>query len=253
MSVHVTTEIGRVGREERERRHYNERRGYEEEEARGRRYLDPGYGDQPEWNPHATRKDVKYTDHGLDWSSRARFIPPPKAYTGEYPEEVTLPKLRCFPHKNSSVTSRAEWTAYPEGFHIGRRSKFVKKEELKHIASTTSKAEITHSMMLGKNRKLTSVWERRGEFPAASGGDKSYQAPEYSSNFHHFGSTRPVVTFGGTIKLRPDTFVPLQELPTEYCEPFNSKERRRKYTTEVDSVMNLNDWKPAPQLVALSF
>lgn len=253
MALHVTTEIGVPGRIERERRHYNERRGYEEEVIRGRRFINPGRGDQPDWNPHVQSKEVKYTDHGLDWSSRARFITPPKHYIGEYPEEVSLPKLRTYPGKNALVTTTAEWTAYPEGCHIGRRCKFVKKDKAKHIASMTSTNEITDTMMLGRNRKLTTVWDRRGSVPAASGGDKSYQAPEYSPDFHHYGSTRPVVNFGGTIRLKADTFVPLQDLPSESCVPFNAKERRRKYVSEVETVIGLNDWAPAPQLMATSF
>ncbi|XP_071504029.1 spermatogenesis-associated serine-rich protein 1-like [Diadema antillarum] len=253
MALHVTTEIGKPGRKERERRHYGERRGYEEELKRGRRFIDPGHGDQPDWHPHVVKRNVEYTDYGLDWSSRARFIPPPKHYTGEYPEETTLPKLRTYPDKNAMITSSAEWTAYPEGFHIGKKCNFLKTGQLQHLATITSSNEVTHTMMLGKNRKLNSTWERRGEIPAAAGGDKSYQAPEYSTSFHHYGSARPVVNFGGTVKLKADTFVPLQELPAESCEPFRLKERRRKYVAEVDSVIALNDWTPATPLAATSF
>ena len=40
------------------------------------------------------------------------------------------------------------------------------------------------------------VYDKRNEIPVASLGDKSYQVPEYSLDFHKQGSTRPVVNFG---------------------------------------------------------
>ena len=40
------------------------------------------------------------------------------------------------------------------------------------------------------------VFDKRNGLPAASLGDKSYQVPEYSLDFHKQGSTRPVINFG---------------------------------------------------------
>lgn len=40
------------------------------------------------------------------------------------------------------------------------------------------------------------VFDRRNSIPIASLGDKSYQVPEYSLDFHKQGSTRPVTNFG---------------------------------------------------------
>lgn len=40
------------------------------------------------------------------------------------------------------------------------------------------------------------VFDKRNGVPAASPGDKSYEVPEYSHEFHKHGSTRPVISFG---------------------------------------------------------
>ena len=37
---------------------------------------------------------------------------------------------------------------------------------------------------------------QRNGLPEASRGDKSYQSPEYSSDFHKHGSTLPIPNFG---------------------------------------------------------
>ncbi|XP_038077842.1 spermatogenesis-associated serine-rich protein 1-like [Patiria miniata] len=247
MSLHVITEIGVPGRKERERRHYAERRGHEQPTGRGRRYLPHGDGSQPDWQPHPHCLQVKYSEEGPDWSSRLRYIPAPTE--PEPREDYKLPSLRCFPWRH--FKSNEEWSFYPEGFHVGRRCQFpadAPPEEKEHPASMTSTKEVTHSSLLGMNRKLPRTFERRGFFPEASPGDKSYQASEYSPKFHKFGSTRPVVNFGGSPKRKHDTFVPLQELPPYPCERYTSKERRRKYKEELDSVRVLESWEPAMPL-----
>ena len=40
------------------------------------------------------------------------------------------------------------------------------------------------------------VMMQRNGLPEASRGDKSYQSPEYSSDFHKHGSTLPIPNFG---------------------------------------------------------
>lgn len=40
------------------------------------------------------------------------------------------------------------------------------------------------------------VYCPRNELPVISLGDKSYQVPEYSRDFHKHGSSRPTVSFG---------------------------------------------------------
>ncbi|XP_022107619.1 spermatogenesis-associated serine-rich protein 1-like [Acanthaster planci] len=247
MALHVTTEIGIPGRKERERRHFPERRGYEKSTVRGRRYIPHGQGSEPDWQPHPHCLQVKYSEQGPDWSSRLRYIPAPTE--PEPREDYRLPSLRCFPGRHAR--SYEEWTFYPEGFHVGRRCQFpadALPEDKNHLASITSTNEVTHSEMLGMNRKLPTMFERRGFYPQASPGDKSYQASEYSPKFHMFGSTRPVVNFGGPPKRKPDTFVPLQELPPYPCEPYKSRERRRNHKEELESVRLLDIWEPAMPL-----
>jgi len=71
------------------------------------------------------------------------------------------------------------------------------------------------------------VFENRNGIPIASLGDKSYQAPEYSLDFHKQGSTRPVINFGGSLKCVPDTFVPLQDLPLKPRLTFEEKQKKK--------------------------
>ncbi|XP_072018857.1 spermatogenesis-associated serine-rich protein 1-like [Amphiura filiformis] len=248
MALHVTTEVGKSGRAERQRRHFPERRGEEEEYTRGRLYISPSEGIQPEWKPHSQSIKVEYSERGgLDWDSRVKFIgafkePEPRS-------EVTIPRRRYYPGRLNQTTK--EWSSYPEGFHIGRRCQFTlnKTDKPVHQAGRTTTKEITHSMLYGKNRKIYTELQRRDNFPAASPGDKSYQVVEYSPNFHMYGSTRPVVNFGGSSRSKPDTFVPLQALPSIPCEPYRSKDRRRKYIEEVNLVQCLEEWRPATPLV----
>ena len=46
------------------------------------------------------------------------------------------------------------------------------------------------------NLPPVAVFEKRNGIPVVSLGDKSYQVPEYSLDFHKQGSTRPVINFG---------------------------------------------------------
>ena len=59
-----------------------------------------------------------------------------------------------------------EWTFYPEGYHVGRRCHFpadAVPEDKNHLASMTSTNEVTHSAMLGMNRKCESVPKFRNQ------------------------------------------------------------------------------------------
>lgn len=251
MALHVTTEVGKPGRREREKRHFFERRGEYVEERRGRRFIQHGVGEQPNWVPHARQIDIKHSEKGqLDWVSKVRRVPG-KPEAPENRQEFSLPRIKCFPEKFLQSTS--EWTAYPEGFHNGRKCKFERvapeNPTPQHRASLTSTQEVTHFMLFGNKRKFSNIWERRGDIPFAALGDKSYQVPEYSPQFHKVGSTRPVVCFGGPIKTRPDTFVPLQPSMIHQRENYNSREMRRKFNEEVDQVKYLDKWTPAPVLV----
>ena len=48
---------------ERERRHFSEKRGYEQPAVRGRRYFSHGQGSQPDWQPHPHHLQVKYSEY----------------------------------------------------------------------------------------------------------------------------------------------------------------------------------------------
>ncbi|XP_070568805.1 spermatogenesis-associated serine-rich protein 1-like isoform X2 [Ptychodera flava] len=246
MALHVTTEVGRPGRRERERRHFGELRSAEDSSSRGRLYIPHGQGDQPDWKPHGKHLKPRYTEFGPDWKSRLRYIPPPRD-----PDEkaiIQFPGIRYYPY--NTMRTNQEWSFYPEGFHTGRRCRFEVANVGKdiHMASSESSNEISHRTLYGRNRKINSVWEARGGIPWASPGDKSYQVVEYSPNFHHYGSTRPVISFGGTIPSKPDTFVPLQELPP-LGDSYFVKERRRQHHEDVDLVQDLEEHRPASPLL----
>ncbi|XP_071820019.1 LOW QUALITY PROTEIN: spermatogenesis-associated serine-rich protein 1-like [Apostichopus japonicus] len=248
MALHVTTDVGKPGRREREKTHFVERRGVYVEGKRGRRFIQHGIGEQPEWSPHARQIDIKHSEKGqLDWVSRVQRIPE-KIESGPS-EEVSLPRIRCFPGKYQQ--SEAEWTFYPEGFKHGKKCRF-EVQRLKNaisLANNTSSQEISHFMRFGNKRKFSSYWERRGKIPCAALGDKSYQVPEYSQNFHNFGSTRPVVCFGGAQRIKPDTFVPLQPSTFVHSDCYKFRERRRKAQEDVDHVAGLEEWHPAAMLI----
>ncbi|XP_068745670.1 uncharacterized protein [Montipora capricornis] len=64
--------------------------------------------------------------------------------------------------------------------------------------------EMSLRMSVGAKKK---VFDKRNGIPAASLGDKSYQVPEYSMEFHKQGSTRPVISFGNHVILSlPSSF-----------------------------------------------
>ena len=53
-----------------------------------------------------------------------------------------------------------EWSAYPEGFHKGKRCAFSRRSSHEtdrpltlHLATATSTHEVTHSMLFGDKRK----------------------------------------------------------------------------------------------------
>ena len=87
-----------------------------------------------------------------------------------------------------------------------------------------------------------------GGIPCAYPGDKSYAVPEYSKDFHKEGSTRPAINFSRTNEVVADTFIPLSPLTAEKRDSFRKKEKLKREQEEVDSVKQLDDWKPAPPL-----
>ncbi|XP_077977166.1 spermatogenesis-associated serine-rich protein 1-like [Glandiceps talaboti] len=248
MSVQVTTEIGKPGRRERERRHFPESRGEQKYRPSGRVYIPHGQGEQPDWKPHGIHLKPRYTEFGPDWKSRLRYIPPPRDPNDDQPI-IKFPGIRYYPYNTKQ--SNTEWSFYPDGYHAGRRCLF-EVQDIKpkiHMSSTESSNEVTHSMLYGKKRPCHSVWETRGGMEWVSPGDKSYQISEYSPNFHHDGSTRPVVNFGGELQpKKPDTFVPLQQLPP-LSEPYFMKERKRQHCEEVCLVQSLENYRASSPLL----
>lgn len=106
--------------------------------------------------------------------------------------------------------------------------------------------EMSLRMSVGAKKK---VFDKRNGIPAASLGDKSYQVPEYSMEFHKQGSTRPVISFGGLVQYIPDTFVPLQDLPPHPRVPFEEKEKVKVKRQEIEDVKDLDNWQPADPLI----
>ena len=109
---------------------------------------------------------------------------------GFYPP---LQSVRHFDGQNN-VRSDHEYTFYPPHgtsrvYVDGKVTYF----DSIHKASAQSTKEITVQMRLGQRG---AVYDPRNEIGVAALGDKPYQAPEYSIDFHKVGSTRPVVNFG---------------------------------------------------------
>ncbi|KAK3600413.1 hypothetical protein CHS0354_026646 [Potamilus streckersoni] len=248
--LHVTTEIGRPGKRERERRHFPEihnQKSVPVYRSQGRRYIPHGYGIYDDWRPHPQHVDIEYSDVGPDWKSKLRYIPKPNS--SKYPAAEIFPDnwkaMRPFPY--TYMKSEKEWLLDPDLLGGGIKTKFNGE----HLATRTSAEEITHQMLFGKGRNLIIIDKRNG-IPEATPGDKSYQVPEYSPEFHKNGSTLPVINFGANSpKKTTDTFVPLDPLPRSPRELYKNKESKRKLEEEKKSVKDLDKWKPAPPIETL--
>ncbi|XP_048766314.1 uncharacterized protein LOC125673673 isoform X4 [Ostrea edulis] len=248
--LHVTTEIGKVGRKERERRHFpdiHNNCSLPAYRAQGRKYIPHGYGFYDEWTPHNQFIKVQYTENGPDWKSKLKYIPDPE--NPKYPAaeifENNWKAMRPYPH--TYLRTRKEWLLDPGLTKVGLRCNFGGV----HKATNTSSDEITHRMLFGQGRndgeivdsrrgydevfktKLDykipeTIIDKRNGIPYASEGDKSYQAVEYSPSFHKGGSHLPPPQFG---VVRKDTF--------------REMDKRRQMSEEIDSVRGLESWEPA--------
>ncbi|KAL8575556.1 hypothetical protein ACOMHN_059620 [Nucella lapillus] len=69
--------------------------------------------------------------------------------------------------------------------------------------------------------------DQRNGLAEASPGDKCYQAPEYSKDFHHLGATCALTRYDG-------------------C--YRQKEKRRMRREDVEDVLKLEQWRPATPL-----
>ncbi|XP_070190338.1 uncharacterized protein [Littorina saxatilis] len=246
--LHITTEVGKVGKKERERRHYPQVHNLPSVpmyKAQGRLFIPHNYGTNMEWVPHGQYIEPEVTESGPDWSSRLRYIPDPE--NPEYPAAEIWPNnwrsMRPYPW--TYKRSDKEWLLDPGLTKVGLRCTFNGE----HKATSTSESELTHSMLLGKGRPENMI-DKRNEMTEASPGDKSYQAAEYSPSFHKLGCTRPLTRYGPARSMHtPDTFIPLMPLFEKSREPYVQKEKGRQVQKEIDEVRRLEAWKPATPLI----
>ncbi|XP_060601363.1 spermatogenesis-associated serine-rich protein 1-like isoform X6 [Ruditapes philippinarum] len=257
--LHVTTEIGKPGKQEREKRHFPYLQNQPTSptyKPRGRRYLPHGYGMYDEWKPHPQGIQPEYTENGPDWKSRLKYIPHPES--NKYPAmeifENNWKAMRPFPCgpsrmyqvlSDTYMKTEREWLLDPGLSNRGMKCSFNGE----HMATRTSQDEITHTMLFGRGRTVNWIDKRNG-IGESSPGDKPYKTPEYSNKFHKLGSSLPVIDFGANSpwKKGPDTFVPLQPLPSEPREPFRVKARREEKELEKKTVRALDEWRPATPL-----
>ncbi|KAK7476363.1 hypothetical protein BaRGS_00032363 [Batillaria attramentaria] len=241
--LHVTTEIGKPGKKEREKRHFPELYNVKSDpvyRARGRKYIPHNYGRDTEWVPHGQSIDPQPTESGPDWSSRLRYLPHPE--NPQYPAAEIWPNnwrsMRPYPFTYKQ--SDREWLLDPDLTKVGLRCVF----DGVHKSTATSEDEITHTM------RYEWMMEKRNGLPEASPGDKSYQVPEYSPSFHKKGCTRPLTRYGPARSFRtPDTFIPLVPVTTDCSETFRVKSAKMQLQNDVDEVRQLEKWKPATPLI----
>jgi len=251
--LHVTTEIGKPGRREREKRHFPKQQNQPGDlpvyKPRGRRYFPHNNGQEDEWRPHNINIDIEYTETGPDWSSRLKYIADPE--NPNYPAAEIWPNnwrsMRPYPFTYKRTTN--EWLLDPGLTKVGLRCNF----DGVHKATAMSDNEITHSMRFGKGRN-ENVIDKRNELTEASPGDKSYQVPEYCPSFHKPGSASSNKTFSKgnspyaantDLRRAPDTFVPLVPLPQVKRETYQKQAEGRHKQEDIDSVKKLDTWQPA--------
>ncbi|XP_053316537.1 spermatogenesis-associated serine-rich protein 1 [Spea bombifrons] len=213
-----------------------------------------------EWNPNPHLQSDKgiclppirwtmpvHPNCDLDWKPSARWLPSPRYPDAPYPhiKDIKFPEgirlLRSFPKSFHDVG--AEWTFYPNqglpfAYHTGKRCIF----QGTHWGNQTSADVSTLPTYLRTKKKVT---DPRNGIPAASLGDKAFSTPEYSPGFHKLGSTRPLVNFKDSYKLKSDTFIPLQKLSNTSSVPYRIKAQCQSLQEEKRDVEKLNEWKPA--------
>ncbi|KAM8953261.1 spermatogenesis-associated serine-rich protein 1 [Pelodytes ibericus] len=183
----------------------------------------------------------------LDWKPTAQWLPSPRYSDAPFPhiKDCKFPAFirlqRSYPRSLRDIG--AEWSFYPnQGFpytyHTGKRCAF----QGIHLANKTTVDTKTLQACMGTKKK---VIDTRNGILVSQPGDKSYRIPEYSPDFHKFGSTRPVVNFKDSYKMRTETFIPLQMLHKTPCVPYKIKEQHQILKEEEKEVEELNEWKPA--------
>jgi len=226
-------------------------------------YYREGFGSksigEPQWRPHP-RNALSVTDrldntarggNGLDWVSSIRCA----SLEETRPSPPRLEEKAPVNHstKESYILTREQGSEMiPSEVGAGReKPAYVQPTVLYDTYDDFERIymrrplEISLRMSVGAKKQ---VFENRNGIPIASLGDKSYQVPEYSLDFHKQGSTRPVINFGGSLKCVPDTFVPLQDLPLKPRLTFEEKQKKKLKREEIEEVKNLDHWQPADLL-----
>ncbi|KAK0044594.1 spermatogenesis-associated serine-rich protein 1 [Biomphalaria pfeifferi] len=252
--LHVITEVGKPGRQEREKRHYPDAHNQPglilPIKPRGRRYIPHDSGREPEWKPHNQNINIVYSDVGPDWSSRLKYIPHPE--NPEYPAAEIWPDnwkgMRPYPF--TYKRSEDEWLFDPGHKKPSLRCVF----EGVHKATAVSENSFSHEMLYGKGRN-EEIIDKRNSIPEASPGDKSYQVPEYSPNFHKTENYLPKFSTGTspyspTLKRKADTFVPLMTFRPVKKETFRQRTEVLQKKMEMEEVKKLDSWQPAKPIAS---
>jgi len=227
-------------------------------------YYRDGFGSksigEPQWRPHP-RNALSVKDrldntarggNGLDWVSSIRCAPLEETRQSHPRQEEKAPINHS---TKESYTMTREQKSEMTSCEVGAE----REEKPAHVQSTVvydtyddferiymrRPLEMSLRMSVGAKKP---VFDKRNSIPIASLGDKSYQVPEYSLDFHKQGSTRPVINFGGSLKCVPDTFVPLQDLPLKPSLSFKEKQKKQLKRKEIEDVKNLDLWQPAELL-----
>jgi len=221
--LHVTTEVGKPGKKEREKRHFpllqNQPGDTPAFRPHGRKYIPHQYSKEDVWRPHNQNIDIEYTEAGPDWSSQLKYLPDPE--NPDYPAAEIWPNnwkaMRPYPF--TYKRSRNEWLLDPGLTKVGLKCTFNGV----HRATAISEDELTHSMRFGKGRNENDI-DKRNSMNEAAPGDKSYQAPEYSPSFHSKAEGRGSAT---------------------QREPYIKKAESRNRQDDIDCVKKLDSWQPA--------
>ncbi|CAH8429703.1 unnamed protein product [Schistosoma rodhaini] len=191
-----------------------------------KRIIPHGYciKDDLNWRPHNLALNPIYTDYGLDWSSKLRYI---EAYKDEdrrdeniWPEHSshlrTFPKLKC--HGMSP-----EWSIYTNGYATGKKCLFdgIHQRSVYCTSEYILRDGFTHK------RRRDTIEQHNSIFKSMKPGDKSYGSVEYSPNFYKINSSVPKVRFG------------IQSTEHEYNQDLKLL---------LKELRELDGWKPAPTL-----
>ncbi|KAL9969686.1 hypothetical protein ACROYT_G021930 [Oculina patagonica] len=221
-------------------------------------YYRDGFGSksigEPQWRPHPRNAlsmpgrldNSERGGNGLDWVSSIRCASLEKTrHSPPRPAEQKAPTPPITRDNNMLTREQAGQVPSEEKpRYVQPTVVYDTYDDFERIYMRRP-LEISLRMSVGAKKQ---VYDKRNDIPVASLGDKSYQVPEYSLDFHKQGSTRPIINFGGSLKCVPDTFVPLQDLPFKPRITFEEKQKKKLKREEIEEVKNLDHWRPADPL-----